>query len=207
MINKGIEHHFKVSVLIMLAIASVGLVFQANIYGQEGSNATASNATASNATASNATASNATASNATASNATASQTQIQAVFLGDLKPRTGSNASGVAGFEFLGGDAMSYTINATGTSNISNIWLSQSTGGRFTDLVQIHSATRDGLINAPINGTVASGNLTSADFTGAPLQGKSMSDLAKMIADGQVFVRISTSDFPSGEIIGKLAVI
>ena len=192
MINKIIEHHFKVSVLIMLAIASVGLVFQANIYGQEGSNATASNATA---------------SNATASNAAESQTQIRAVFLADLTPRAASNASGVAGFEFLGGDTMSYTINATGTSNISNIWLSQSTGGRFTDLVQIHSATRDGLINAPINGTVASGNLTSADFTGAPLQGKSMSDLAKMIADGQVFVRISTSDFPSGEIIGKLAVI
>lgn len=177
MINKGIEHHFKVSVLIMLAIASVGLVFQANIYGQEGSNATES------------------------------QTQIRAVFLADLIPRAASNASGVAGFEFLGGDTMSYTINATGTSNISNIWLSQSTGGRFTDLVQFHSATRDGLINAPINGTVASGNLTSADFTGAPLQGKSMSDLAKMIVDGQVFVRISTSDFPSGEIIGKLAVI
>jgi CHRD domain len=182
MINKRVEHHFKVSVLIMLAIASVGLVFQANIYGQEGSNATGSNAAE-------------------------SQTQIRAVFLADLTPRAASNASGVAGFEFLGGDTMSYTINATGTSNISNIWLSQSTGGRFTDLVQIHSATRDGLINAPINGTVASGNLTSADFTGAPLQGKSMSDLAKMIVDGQVFVRISTSDFPSGEIIGKLAVI
>ena len=182
MINKRIEHHFKVSVLIMLAIASVGLVFQANIYGQEGSNATGSNATE-------------------------SQTQIRAVFLADLQPRAASNASGIAGFEFLGGDTMSYTINATGTSNISNIWLSQSTGGRFTDLVQFHSATRDGLINAPINGTVASGNLTAADFTGAPLQGKSMSDLAKMIVDGQVFVRISTSDFPSGEIIGKLAVI
>ena len=177
MINKGIEHHFKVSVLIMLAIASVGLVFQANIYGQEGSNATES------------------------------QTQIRAVFLADLTPRAASNASGVAGFEFLGGDTMSYTINATGTSNISNIWLSQSTGGRFTDLVQFHSATRDGLINAPINGTVASGNFTAADFFGAPLQGKSMSDLAKMIVDGQVFVRISTSDFPAGEIIGKLAVI
>jgi hypothetical protein len=187
MFNKRTEHRFKVSVLIMLAIASVGLVFQANIYGQEGSNATGSNATG--------------------SNATGSQTQIRAVFLADLKPRAASNASGVAGFEFLGGDTMSYTINATGTSNISNIWLSQSTGGRFTDLVQIHSATRDGLINAPINGTVASGNLTSADFTGAPLQGKSMSDLAKMIVDGQVFLRISTSDFPSGEIIGKLAVI
>ncbi|MGA7543745.1 MAG: hypothetical protein WBW34_11855 [Nitrososphaeraceae archaeon] len=102
---------------------------------------------------------------------------------------------------------MSYTINATGTSNIGNIWLSQSTGGRFTDLVQFHSATRDGLINAPINGTVASGNFTAADFFGAPLRGKSMSDLAKMIVDGQVFVRIGTSNFPSGEIIGKLTVI
>jgi CHRD domain len=172
MIDKGTENHLKVSVLIMLAIASIGLVFQANIYGQEGT-----------------------------------QTMSRAVFLADLQPRAASNASGIAGFEVLGGDTMSYTINATGTSDISNIWLSQSTGGRFTDLVQLHSATREGLINAPINGTVASGNLTAADFTGAPLQGKSMSDLAKMIVDEQVFVRISTSNFPSGEIIGKLAVI
>jgi CHRD domain len=172
MIDKGTENHLKVSVLIMLAIASIGLVFQANIYGQEGT-----------------------------------QTMSRAVFLADLQPRAASNASGVAVFEVLGGDTMSYTINATGTSDISNIWLSQSTGGRFTDLVQLHSATREGLINAPINGTVASGNLTASDFTGAPLQGKSMSDLAKMIVDGQVFVRISTSNFPSGEIIGKLAVI
>jgi hypothetical protein len=172
MIDKRTENHLKVSVLIMLAIASVGLVFQANIYGQEGT-----------------------------------QTMSRAVFLADLQPRAASNASGIAGFEVLGGDTMSYMINATGTSNISNIWLSQSTGGRFTDLVQFHSATRDGLINAPINGTVASGNLTAADFTGAPLQGKSMSDLVKMIVDGQVFVRISTSNFPSGELVGKLAVI
>jgi hypothetical protein len=172
MFSKRIEQYTKFSVLTMLALASLGLVFQTNIYGQA-----------------------------------ESQTLSRAVFLADLEPRAASNATGIASFEILGGDTMSYTINATGTSNISNIWLSQSTGGRFTDLVQIHSATRDGLINAPINGTVASGNLTAADFTGAPLQGKSMSDLAKMIVDGQVFVRISTSDFPSGEIIGKLAVI
>jgi CHRD domain len=172
MINKSAEQHFKVSVFIVLAIASVGMVFQANIYGQEGS-----------------------------------QPLSRAVFLADLVPRAASNATGIAAFEILGGDTMSYVINATGTSNISNIWLSQSTGGRFTDLVQFHSASRDGLINAPINGTVASGNLTAADFTGAPLQGKSMSDLAKMIVDGQVFVRIGTSIFPAGEIIGKLTVI
>jgi hypothetical protein len=166
MFSKRIEQHTKVSVLAMLALASLGLVFQAQ-----------------------------------------SQPLSRAVFLADLEPRAASNATGIAVFEILGGDAMSYTINATDTSDISNIWLSQSTGGRFTDLVEIHSATRDGPINAPINGTVASGNLTAADFTGAPLQGRSMSELAKMIVDGQVFVRISTNDFPSGELIGKLAVI
>jgi hypothetical protein len=172
MFSNRIKQYTKLSVLAMLALASLGLIFQANISGQG-----------------------------------QSQPLSRAVFLADLEPRAASNATGIAVFEILGGDTMSYTINATDTSNISNIWLSQSTGGRFTDLVQFHSATRDGLINAPINGTVASGNLTAADFTGAPLQGKSMSDLAKMIVDGQVFVRISTSDFPSGELIGKLAVI
>lgn len=127
MTDKRTENHFKVSMLIILAaIASVGLIFQANIYGQEGS-----------------------------------QTLSRAVFLADLEPRAASNATGIAVFEIVGGDTMSYTINATGTSDISNIWLSQSTGGRFTDLVQFHSATREGLINAPINGTVASGNLTA----------------------------------------------
>ena len=172
MFSKKIEQYTKVSVLAMLALASLGLISQANIFVQ-----------------------------------VQSQPLSRAVFLADLQPRAASNATGVAVFEILGGDAMSYTINATGTSDISNIWLSQSTGGRFTDLVEIHSATREGPINAPINGTVASGNLTAADFTGAPLQGRSMSELAKMIVDGQVFVRISTSNFPSGELIGKLAVI
>ena len=52
------------------------------------------------------------------------QTQSRAVFLADLEPRAAANATGIADFEILGGDTMSYTINATGTSDISNIWLS-----------------------------------------------------------------------------------
>jgi hypothetical protein len=172
MIDKRTENHLKVSVLIMLAIASMGLFSQANIYGQFGS-----------------------------------QGQSRLVFLADLEPRTGSNATGIAAFEILGGDTMSYLINATGTSNIGSIFLSQNTGGRFTDLVEIRSATRDGLLFAPINGTVASGNITSADFFGGPIRGKSMSDFAKMIADEQVVVRVSTQPFPVGEIIGRLIVI
>jgi CHRD domain len=172
MFSKRIEQYTKFSVLTMLAVASMGLFSQANVYGQFGS-----------------------------------QGQSRLIFLADLEPRTGSNATGIAAFEILGGDTMSYFINATGTSNIGSIFLSQNTGGRFTDLVEIRSATRDGLLFAPINGTVASGNITSADFFGGPIRGKSMSDFAKMIVDGQVVVRISTERNPVGEIIGRLIVI
>jgi hypothetical protein len=34
-----------------------------------------------------------------------------------------------------------------------------------------------------------------------------MADLVKRIADGEIFVRIGTTGFPLGEIIGKVAVI
>jgi hypothetical protein len=172
MFNKRIEHHFKVSMLIILAIASIPLVFQPNIYGQE-----------------------------------ESQRLSRGVFVADLEPRAASNATGLAAFELVGDDQMSYTINASGVSDINTIALAFSTGGRSTDIIQFHSSSRDGIITAPINGTVASGNFTSADFTGAPLQGGDMADLVKRIVDGEIFVRIGTTAFPLGEVIGKVAVI
>jgi hypothetical protein len=89
MFNKIIGHHFKVSVLIMLAIASTPFVFQSNIYGQEGS-----------------------------------ERQSRAVFIADLEARTASNATGIGLFEIVGGDTMSYTINASGTANFGSIFLS-----------------------------------------------------------------------------------
>ena len=158
--------------LIILAMASIPLVFQPNLYGQE-----------------------------------ESQRLSRGVFVADLEPKAASNATGLATFELVGDDQMSYTINASGVSNINSIALAHSTGGRSTDIISFHSSSRDGLITAPINGTVASGNFTSADFTGNPLRGGTMADLVKRIADGEIFVRIGTSAFPVGELVGKVTII
>jgi hypothetical protein len=113
-----------------------------------------------------------------------------------------TDASGRATFNLLGdGNTMSYTINGTNLENISGVVLGSSTGGRFTDLVLIHYAPTQGLI-AQGNGS-ATGNFTSADFTG-PLAGKQMSDFLKMLIDGNIYVNVRTSENPLGEIGGKI---
>jgi hypothetical protein len=113
-----------------------------------------------------------------------------------------TDASGRATFSLVGdGNTVSYTINGTNLENISGVVLGSSTGGRFTDLVLIHYAPTQGLI-AEGNGS-ATGNFTSADFTG-PLQGKQMTDFLKMLLDGNIYLNIRTTDNPLGEIGGKI---
>jgi hypothetical protein len=113
-----------------------------------------------------------------------------------------TDASGRATFSLVGdGNTVSYTINRTNLENISGVVLGSSTGGRFTDLVLIHYAPTQGLI-AEGNGS-ATGNFTSADFTG-PLQGKQMTDFLKMLLDGNIYLNIRTADNPLGEIGGKI---
>ena len=113
-----------------------------------------------------------------------------------------TDASGRATFNLLGdGKTMSYTINGTNLENISGVVLGSSAGGRVTDLVLIHYAPTQGLI-AEGNGS-ATGNFTSADFTG-PLAGKQMSDFLKMLIDGNIYLIVRTTDNPLGEIAGKI---
>ena len=111
MFEKRIEHNFKVSMLIILAIASIPLVFQPNIYGQE-----------------------------------ESQRLSRGVFVADLEPRAASNATGLAAFELVGDDQMSYTINASGVSDINSIALAYSTGGRSTDIIHFIVLQETGLL-------------------------------------------------------------
>ncbi|HEY9385591.1 MAG TPA: CHRD domain-containing protein [Nitrososphaeraceae archaeon] len=115
-----------------------------------------------------------------------------------------TDASGKAVFTLVGdGNTMSYVINASNLDDVQNILLSASTGGRVRDLVQIHSAVTQGPLQT-INGTLAlQGNFTSANFIDV-LNGKQMSDLLKMMLDGNVYVKMTSSAMPLGEIGGKL---
>ena len=178
-----------------------------------GTNATTAgaptNTTGTNATTAG-TPTNTTGTNATtagAGNTTQAQgttPQFSANLTGELNiPPTVTNATGTGEFTVVGdGNTMQYTIDANNIDKVTDVFVSASSGGRYADLVQLRSGVNEGP-SGPISGTLVEGNLTSADFTGR-LNIDQMSDLLKLILDGNAYVRILTFDAPLGEIVGKI---
>jgi CHRD domain len=118
--------------------------------------------------------------------------------------QTNTNASGKATLKILGdGNTMSYDINATNLDRAENVAIGSTTGGRWTDLVVLHYGPAMGTLDN-VNGTLVKGNFTSSDLVGS-LQGKQMSDLLKMILDGQIYIRVQTPVQPLGEIGGQVS--
>jgi hypothetical protein len=56
----------------------------------------------------------------------------------------------------------------------------------------------------PMNGMLSQGKITSNDLVG-PLKGKQMSDLVKLINDGQAYANVHTEPNPKGEIRGQIS--
>jgi hypothetical protein len=55
-----------------------------------------------------------------------------------------------------------------------------------------------------MNGMLSKGNITASDLVG-PLKGKQMSDLVKLINDGQAYANVHTEPNPKGEIRGQIS--
>jgi hypothetical protein len=55
----------------------------------------------------------------------------------------------------------------------------------------------------PINGNLASGNITNANLEG-PMAGKTLLDLTKSIELGETYINVHTEENPNGEIRGQL---
>ena len=121
-----------------------------------------------------------------------------------FQPRAGSNATGSAILQVLEDlKTISYSIDASGLKDITNIAISQDTGtGRIPDVVIIRTPSAQGIMKGPISGTVAKGNFTASDLIG-PLDGSRLADFVKAITDGKIVIRVSSSAFPLGEIAGK----
>ena len=126
-------------------------------------------------------------------------------FTADLQPRAGSNATGKAVLQALADlKTIWYSINASGLKDIKSIAISMDTGtGRAPDVVTLRSATSEGLMQVPANGTSVKGNFTASDLHG-PLDGKRLADFVKAITDGKIGIRIESSAYPLGEILGKV---
>ena len=130
--------------------------------------------------------------------------QFSANLTGDLAfPPIVTNATGTGEFTVVGdGNTMLYSIDAENIDKVTDVFVAASSGGRYVDLVQLRSSANEG-VTGPISGTLVEGNFTSADFTGR-LNVDQMSDLLKLILDGNAYVRVQTTDAPLGKIVGKI---
>lgn len=130
--------------------------------------------------------------------------QFSANLTGDLTfPPTVTNATGTAEFTVVGdGSTMRYNIDTDNIDKVTDVYMAASSGGRYVDLVQLRSGVNEG-VTGPINGTLVEGNFTASDFTGR-LNVDQMSDLLKLILDGNAFIRVQTTDAPLGKIVGKI---
>ncbi|MFZ0555328.1 MAG: CHRD domain-containing protein [Nitrososphaeraceae archaeon] len=118
-------------------------------------------------------------------------------------PPTVTNATGSGEFTVVGdGNTMRYKIDANNIDKVTDVFVAASSGGRYVDLVQLRSGVNEG-ISGPINGTLVEGNFTSTDFSGR-LNVDQMSDLLKLILDGNAYIRVQTFDAPLGKIVGKI---
>ena len=118
-------------------------------------------------------------------------------------PPTVTNATGSGEFTVVGdGNTMRYKIDANNIDKVTDVFVAASSGGRYADLIQLRSGVNEG-ISGPINGTLVEGNFTSTDFSGR-LNVDQMSDLLKLILDGNAYIRVQTFDAPLGKIVGKI---
>jgi hypothetical protein len=131
-------------------------------------------------------------------------TQFSANLTGDLTfPPTVTNATGTAEFTVVGdGNTIRYKIDANNIDKVNDVFVAASSGGRYVDLVQLRSGVNEG-VTGPNSGTLVEGNFTASDFTGR-LNVDQMSDLLKLIIDGNAYVRVQTTDAPLGKIVGKI---
>ena len=108
-------------------------------------------------------------------------------------PPVTTNATGTAEFAVVGdGNTMKYKIDANNIDKVTDVYVAASSGGRFADLVQLRSGVNEGP-SGPISGTL----------TGR-LNIDQMSDLLKLILDGNAYIRVQTIDEPLGLIVGKI---
>jgi hypothetical protein len=138
-------------------------------------------------------------------NATESDSQFSAELTGEavLPTPVTTNATGSAELMVVGdGNTMRYKIDADSIDKVTDVYLAASTGGRFADLVELRDSVNEG-VTGPISGTLVEGNFTASDFTGRANIDQ-MSDLLKLIVDGNAWIRVQTTDSPLGEIVGKI---
>ncbi|HEY6884609.1 MAG TPA: CHRD domain-containing protein [Nitrososphaeraceae archaeon] len=118
-------------------------------------------------------------------------------------PPKDTKATGDAEFTLSAdGKTMSYKVNVMNMDKVTMAHIHQGkVGENGPPVVWLFNSSNP---TGPKNGMLSQGNITSNDLVG-PLKGKQMSDLVKLINDGQAYANVHTQPNPKGEIRGQLS--
>ena len=120
-------------------------------------------------------------------------------------PPVNTNSTGIALFEFLNENEVSFMVNVTNMDNIKAAHIHMGEFGQNGDVISTLFNSSNGPTGI-INGTLAEGKITAGDLQG-PLKGKTLFDLFKFMNNTQTYVNIHSVEYPKGEIRGQITTV
>ena len=118
-------------------------------------------------------------------------------------PSKNTKATGSANFQFnTEKDALSYKLSAMDINKATMAHIHEGKVGTNGPIVVTLFRSANPL--GPVNGILSQGIITSDRLEG-PLAGKQITDLVKIINDGNAYVNIHTVQNPNGEIRGQIS--
>ncbi|MFL6319764.1 MAG: CHRD domain-containing protein [Nitrososphaeraceae archaeon] len=119
-------------------------------------------------------------------------------------PPHDTKATGNAEFTLSSdGKTMSYKVDVMNIDKVTMAHIHQGkVGENGPPVVWLFNSSSNP--TGPMNGMLSQGKITSNDLVG-PLKGKQMSDLVKLINDGQAYANVHTEPNPKGEVRGQIS--
>lgn len=119
-------------------------------------------------------------------------------------PPHDTKATGNAEFTLSSdGKTMSYKVDVMNMDKVTMAHIHQGkVGENGPPVVWLFNSSSNP--TGPMNGMLSQGKITSNDLVG-PLKGKQMSDLVKLINDGQAYANVHTEPNPKGEVRGQIS--
>jgi hypothetical protein len=117
-------------------------------------------------------------------------------------PPVQTDATGSAEFTAPHFDNIGYSVNV---SNIDKVTAAHIHSGKIGENgpIVVTLFKTETPSTEPINGNLASGNITNANLEG-PMAGKTLIDLTKSMELGETYVNVHTEENPNGEIRGQI---
>ncbi len=117
-------------------------------------------------------------------------------------PSVMTQAKGEAVFKLeKDGTELAYTLKDTGIENVTSAHIHFGYKGKNgAPVINLFTGPKK---EGKFSGVLSRGMITAKDLHGS-LQGKTISDVVKMIKDGELYVNVHTDKYPDGEIRGQI---